>query len=217
MNPLPFFLEACCTSLDEVRLAQTSGASRIELCEDLSCGGITPSLELLEAVLSEATVPVNVLVRPAPAVRDDSVAAFVLREEDKDLLIKQIAKCKEAGADGIVAGGLLPDGAVDVPLLRRIIATASPLPVTFHKAFDACPDPFKALEDLISAGCARILTSGCAPTALEGAERLTRLIRKAGDRIIIMPGGHIRPDNIPLIINRTNASEYHASAAFFIK
>lgn len=217
MNPLPFFLEACCTSLDEVRLAQTSGASRIELCEDLSCGGITPSLELLEAVLSEATVPVNVLVRPAPAVRDDSVAAFVLREKDKDLLIKQIAKCKEAGADGIVAGGLLPDGAVDVPLLRRIIAAASPLPVTFHKAFDACPDPFKALEDIISAGCARILTSGCAPTALEGAERLTRLIRKAGDRIIIMPGGHIRPDNIPLIINRTNASEYHASAAFFIK
>ncbi len=217
MNPLPFFLEACCTSLDEVRLAQTSGASRIELCEDLSCGGITPSLELLEAVLSEATVPVNVLVRPAPTVRDDSVAAFVLREEDKDLLIMQIAKCKEAGADGIVAGGLLQDGAVDVPLLRRIIATASPLPVTFHKAFDACPDPFKALEDIISAGCARILTSGCAPTALEGAERLTRLIRKAGDRIIIMPGGHIRPDNIPLIINRTNASEYHASAAFFIK
>ena len=217
MSSLPYFLEACCTSLDELRLAQAGGASRIELCEDLSCGGITPSPELLEAVLREARVPVNVLVRPAPAVRDGSIAAFVLSEEDKDLLIRQIEECKEAGAEGIVAGGLLPDGSVDVTLLRRITAAASPLPVTFHKAFDACSDPFRALEDIISAGCVRILTSGCAPTALEGAERLAELIRKAGGRIIIMPGGHIRPDNIPLIIDRTNASEYHASAAFFIK
>ena len=217
MSPLPYFLEACCTSLDELRLAQAGGASRIELCEDLSCGGITPSPELLKAVLREARVPVNVLVRPAPAVRDGSIAAFVLSEEDKDLLIRQIEECKEAGAEGIVAGGLLPDGSVDLPLLRRITAAASPLPVTCHKAFDACTDPFRALEDIISAGCARILTSGCAPTALEGAGRLAELIRTAGGRIIIMPGGHIRPDNIPLIINRTNASEYHASAAFFIK
>lgn len=212
---MSIFLEACCTSLEEVRLSEAGGASRIELCEDLSCGGITPSVGLLKKVLRETKLPVNVLVRPHPPCNNASIRAFILSKEDKNLLIKQIKECKETGAAGIVAGGLLADGSLDLPLLERIVAASSPLPVTFHKAFDACAWPFETLEQIISAGCARILTSGCAPTALEGAELIAKLVRQAGNRIVIMPGGHIRPGNISRISEITKALEYHAASAYF--
>jgi len=205
------FLEACCTSIEDVLLAQKEGASRIELCEDLSCGGITPSMELLRRVKEVAAIPVNVLVRPV-ATED-----FTVDTGQADLLLEQIAECKLAGADGIVAGALLPDRSIDLSLLNRIVAAASPLPISFHKAFDLCREPVLALEQLISAGCSRLLTSGCAPTALEGIPELQRLVSKADGRIIIMPGGHIRPSNIQEIIDKVNAPEYHASAAFFKK
>lgn len=214
------FLEACCTSLEEVRLAEAGGASRIELCEDLSCGGITPSTGLLRKVLCGTRLPVNVLVRPAmPSVRPglpfDDPSQYVYSAKNAELMLAQIASCHEAGAEGIVAGALIPDGSIDLELTKRIVDAAGPLPVTFHKAFDACSRPFEALEQIISAGCARILTSGCAPTALEGAELIAKLVRQAGNRIVIMPGGHIRPGNISRISEITKALEYHAASAYF--
>lgn len=217
-----YFLEACCTSLEEVRLAEAGGASRIELCEDLSCGGITPSAELLKTVLRETPLPVNVLVRPAlPSVRPDlpfdDPSQYVYSAQEAELMLAQIVRCREAGAKGIVAGALLPDGSIDLELTKRIVDAAGPLPVTFHKAFDACRDPISALEQIISAGCARILTSGCAPTAMEGLPLLAELVRASAGRIIIMPGGSIRPSNIAQVAFTTNAPEYHASSAYFAK
>jgi len=211
------FLEACCTSLEDALLAQEGGASRIELCEELSCGGVSPSLELLEEVLQNVSIPVNVLVRPA---RTDfapvpSISDFVLDEEESDLLVSQIESYKAAGAAGIVAGALLMDGSVDMARMKRIVEAASPLPLTFHKAFDLCKGPVPAMEQIISLGCKRILTSGCAPSAEEGLDTISKLIRHAAGRITIMPGGHIRKSNLPIIINATHAAEYHASAAFF--
>lgn len=216
------FLEACCTSLEEVRLAEAGGASRIELCEDLSCGGITPSTGLLRKALCGTRLPVNVLVRPAmPSVRPglpfDDPSQYVYSAENAELMLAQIASCREAGAEGIVAGALLPDGSIDLELTKRIVDAAGPLPVTFHKAFDACSRPFEALEQIISAGCARILTSGCAPTALEGLPLLAELVRASAGRIIIMPGGSIRPSNIAQVAAVTRAPEYHASSAYFTK
>lgn len=211
------FLEACCTSLEDALRAQEGGASRIELCEDLSCGGVSPSLELLEDVLQNVSIPVNVLVRPARKhfAPVPSISDFVPGEEESDLLVSQIESYKAAGAAGIVAGALLMDGSVDIESMKRIVETASPLPLTFHKAFDLCKGPDSALEEIISLGCKRILTSGCAPSAEEGLDCISRLIRQADGRIIIMPGGHIRKTNLRNIISASGAAEYHASAAFF--
>ena len=204
-----YFLEACCTSVEDVLLAIGGGASRIELCSDLSCGGVTPSQELLKEVLRIATVPVNVMIRPVAR------ESFTVTQEEAELMISQIAACRELGASGIVAGALLPDGIIDLDLIKRIVAAAAPLPVTFHKAFDACAKPLEALESLISAGCKRLLTSGCAPTAMEGLPLLAELVSAASGRIIIMPGGSIRPSNISRIANATHAAEFHASAAYY--
>ena len=226
------FLEACCTSVDDALLAVAGGAHRIELCEDLSCGGVTPSVDLIRSVKAAVPIPVNVLVRPAlPSVRpglpfNDSTQ-FIYSAEEAALLLDEIAASREAGADGIVAGCLkngtpagnnvtLATGVVDEDLLRRIVVAAAPLPVTFHKAFDACARPLEALESIISAGCKRILTSGCAPTAVEGLPLLAELMRASSGRITIMPGGSIRPANISRISAATRSAEFHASAAYFL-
>ena len=205
-----YFLEACCTSVEDVRLAVAGGASRIELCEDLSCGGVTPSPELLKEVLRIATVPVNVMIRPV--ARED----FTVTPDEAELMLSQIAAYREAGASGIVAGALFADGSIDLELIKRIVAAAYPLPVTFHKAFDACARPMEALESLISAGCKRLLTSGCAATAMEGLPLLAELVHAANGRITVMPGGSIRPANIIRIADATHADEFHASAAYFV-
>ena len=233
-----FFLEACCTSVEEVLRAQKGGASRIELCTSLECGGLTPPPELLQRVKTAVDIPVNVLVRPGYAegrvtlawdggTGFDNISQYVFSADESGRLLEQIALMREAGADGIVAGALTPDGEVDLPLLRRIVAAAAPLPVTFHKAFDACREPFEALEQIISAGCARILSSGCAASVADGIRTLSSLIRRADGRIIIMPGGGIRPSNIAGIISVIGAAradnapraacatEFHASAAYF--
>ena len=228
---MKYFLEACCSSVEDVLLAVAGGAGRIELCEELSCGGVTPSLDLIRAVKRVAPIPVNVLVRPAlPSVRPglpfNDPSQYIYSVEEAALLLDEIAACREAGADGIVAGCLknetsalnystLADGFVDEDLLRKIINAAGPLPVTFHKAFDACARPLEALESIISAGCKRVLTSGCASTALEGLPLLAELMHASAGRITIMPGGSIRPSNISGIFDSTHAVEFHASVSFF--
>ena len=121
-------------------------------------------------------------------------------------------KAKELGADGLVFGCLRPDGNVDMEAMKMLMKAAGDTPVTFHRAFDHCCDPIKALEDIISLGCARILTSGCRPTALEGAETLAELVRRAADRIIIMPGCGIRENNIAETARLSGAREFHFSA-----
>jgi copper homeostasis protein len=126
-------------------------------------------------------------------------------------MIYDIQAAKELGADGLVFGCLRPDGSVDMEAMKVLMEAAGDTPVTFHRAFDHTSDPFKALEDIISLGCARILTSGCRPTALEGAELLAQLVEKAAGRIIIMPGCGVNPNNIRQIAEETGASEFHFS------
>jgi copper homeostasis protein len=84
--------------------------------------------------------------------------------------------------------------------------------VTFHRAFDMCRDPQRALEQLISLSIDRVLTSGQEATCLEGLELLTELNRQAAGRIIVMPGGGITPRNVRRIVEATGVSEVHLSA-----
>ena len=222
-----FLIETCCTTLDEALSAQSRGANRIELCTDLSVGGVTPSRDLIRDVVASLTIPVNVLIRPDRHSRLDrepqtpdpvadggfSAADFVYDEVDLQQMIEDIGYCKSVGVAGIVVGALTPEGAIDRVAMRRLIAAAGPLPVTFHRAFDVCTaDPFIALDQLIALGCTRLLTSGMAATAWDGRGLISLLVRRAGSRLIVMPGCGVKPDNLAALAAITHATEFHGTA-----
>ena len=120
--------------------------------------------------------------------------------------------CKELGCNGISVGVQKIDGEIDIALLKQIVEWAYPMGVTCNRAFDATPNPFKALEDIITAGCERVLTSGQKTAAPEAGEILHQLVQQAGERIIIMPGAGIKSTNIEKLMQQSGAKEYHGSA-----
>lgn len=203
----PYLIETCCPDINAVRRALDAGTDRIELCEDLSTGGVTPSEELLRQALilaSSRGVPVNVLVRPRGG-------GFVYSGSEIQQMIADIRLCKRLGVNAVVLGALREDGSVDTETMRRLIGEARPLSVTFHRAFDACADPESALEEIIALGCERLLTSGHEADAFTGRFRLADLVRRSRGRIIVMPGCGITPDNLPLLAAATLATEFHGS------
>ena len=127
-------------------------------------------------------------------------------------MLMDIELCKNLKVHGVVFGCLTKEGDIDVPLMEKLIAAAQPLSVTCHRAFDVCRDPFKALEELISLGCDRILTSGQQSNAVKGIPLIKQLVEKSAGRIIIMPGCGIRENNIGQIEKETGAKEFHTSA-----
>ena len=147
---------------------------------------------------------VFVLVRPRPG-------NFVYNELEIKNMEEDVRICKQLGVAGIVVGFLREDGSIDTKLTRRFVELAAPVPITFHRAFDRCQDWRKSLEEVIACGCKRILTSGCQPTAMEGKETLKELVRLAGDRITILAGSGVRPDNVSELIRYTGAQEVHGS------
>lgn len=205
---MEYFLESCCTDVEQIRRAQEAGARRIELCEKLAVGGVTPSAELLKAAISVAKVPVNVLVRPRGG-------DFVFSAAEADSMLRDIELCREAGAAAVVIGALDSRGDVDMPLMRRLCDAASGLSVTFHRAFDVCADPLAAFEDVLALGCDRLLTSGHESDAFKGRFFIAELVERAAGRIIVMPGCGVRRSNIARIAADTGAVEFHASSAFF--
>lgn len=208
------FLECCSTSLQEARDAERLGARRIELCENLPVGGVTPGAELLREVVEGVGIPVNVLVRPRGG-------DFVFSEGEIREMEESIEICRELGANGVVIGALLEDGRTDMPAMQRLMAAARgkngqrALQTTFHRAIDVCADPFQTLRDAIELGCDRVLTSGHEPNAFDGRFRLARMVDDAAGRIIVMPGCGVRPSNLEAIAEETGAEEFHASFTFF--
>ena len=199
-------IEVCCGSLYEVREAQAGGAVRVELCGAIACGGVTPSYGVLHQVAeADVDIDVNVLIRP----REGS---FLYNADEVDAMCRDIALCRELGFHGVVIGALTADGDVDVEACRKMMAAAGDMSVTFHRAFDVCRNPQKALEDIISLGCHRLLSSGQETSAEQGAGLLAELVEQAAGRIIVMPGAGIRPTNIALIEQKTGAAEFHSTA-----
>lgn len=199
------FLEVCCVSAADVAEAQAGGAGRVELCENLAVGGVTPSRELIAEVMKISSIPVNVLIRPRKG-------DFVYSAEEEARMVQEIIMCRELGVNGVVIGALRSDGSVDTGMIKRLMEIARPLSVTFHRAFDRCCGPFEALEEIIALGCDRILTSGQKESSYDGRFLLAELVRRAGGRIVVMPGGGIRPSNIGEIAALTEATEYHSSS-----
>ena len=197
-------IEICCGSIQSAANAKAGGAVRVELCQGLVEGGTTPSLATIQYAVRELGLKVFVLVRPRGG-------DFCYNELEVKTMEEDVAFCKEAGASGIVVGFLHPDGSIDTELTRRFVELSAPLPVTFHRAFDECADPLNALEQIIECGCARILTSGCKPTAIEGAEMLQQLVKQADGRITILAGSGVTPENAVALREKTGVKEIHGS------
>ena len=196
-------LEISVDSVEKAIAAERGGADRIELCADLSLGGVTPSRELLRAVREKIHIPVYSMVRPRGG-------DFVYSDAEFAEMERSIAVATECGMDGVVAGVLQKGFEIDVGRTRRLVYLACPLPVTFHRAFDERPDLREALEAVIQTGAARILTSGGAKTAFQGVAKLAELVAAARDRILILPGAGITHSNIAEVARQTRAVEFHS-------
>jgi copper homeostasis protein len=196
-------LEISVESLEAAVAAERGGANRIELCEALRAGGVTPNAKLMRAARASVKIPIFIMIRP----RDGN---FVFSGAEADQMKSEIETARVSGMDGIVLGILREDATVDVPRTRELVQFARPLPVTFHRAFDECPDLPRALEDVIETGATRILTSGGKPSAAEGAAALATLVNAARGRITILPGGGINPSNLRRVVRATRATEFHS-------
>ena len=202
MVPEPL-LEITVESLDTALAAERGGADRIELCADLVHGGLTPSVAAMHKLHEELEIPVFPIVRPR-------ANNFAYSETEFAAMKHSISTVRDLGMDGVVFGILRADHSVDVERTAELVQWARPLEVTFHRAFDQTPDLLLALEDVIAAGARRVLTAGGAPTAPQGVEFLQKLVKAAGDRIVIMPGGGLDAANIAKMIEHTRAKEFHS-------
>ena len=197
--------EICVDSIAGVRAAKAAGAGRVELCADLLEGGITPSRGMIRQARTIAGIGLNVMIRPRGG-------DFLFDDDEFAAMRSDIETAKAEGADGVVIGLLSATGEIDIARTRELIALARPLSVTFHRAFDMTPDPFRALEALIELGVDRVLTSGQEASVLEGLPLIVELIERAGDRIVIMPGGGITGRNIDRILAAARPREIHFAA-----
>jgi copper homeostasis protein len=198
-------LEIAVFSAQGAIIASKALADRLELCSGYAEGGLTPSLGTIRFVKENAKCPVCVMIRPRGG-------NFSYSDSEIEVMKRDIAYCKETGVNGIVFGILKQDFSIDEKTVTELVKLASPLPVTFHRAFDICYEPFMAMETLINCGVKRILTSGQKSTAQEGAKFISDLNKKANGRMIIMPGAGINPGNIADLARETNCTEFHASA-----
>src|SRR5262249_49100724 len=192
----------CVDSVAGVRAAKAAGAHRVELCGDLLEGGTTPSRGMTRRARTVAGIRLHVIIRPRGG-------DFLFDDDEVAVMEADIDAAKAERVDGVVIGLLAADGRIDVAHTRDLIARARPLSVTFHRAFDMTPDPFEALETLVGLGVDRILTSGQEASVLEGLPLLTELVRRAGDRIIVMPGGGITAGNAERILAAARPREIH--------
>lgn len=200
-----YTLEVCAGDIESAMAARNGGAQRIELCSALSEGGITPSAGLA-AEAAELGMTVHALIRPRSG-------DFLYTPAEVRTMATDIKMLKQLGIDGVVIGCLTKDGDIDVEACQQLVDAAQGMSITFHRAFDRCRQPLKALEQIIALGCHRLLTSGQAATALEGKEMIKQLVNQANDRIIIMPGCGVNADNAAEILTYTGAKEIHASAS----
>jgi copper homeostasis protein len=197
--------EICVDSVAGVRAAQAAGAQRVELCADLLEGGITPSLGVIRQARKVPGIDLNVMIRPRGG-------DFLFNEDEFATMRADIETSKVEGANGVVIGLLTAAGEIDIGRTRELVALARPLSVTFHRAFDVAAEPFGALETLIELGVDRVLTSGQEATVLEGLPLIVEFMKRAGDRIVIMPGGGITARNIERIVGAARPSEIHFAA-----
>jgi len=199
------FLEVCAFSVQSCIIAERAGAVRVELCDNPVEGGTTPSYGTIQLAREKVSIKLYPIIRPRSG-------NYFYDDDEFEIVKRDILVCKQLGCDGVSVGVQTITGDIDVPRLTELVELARPMGVTCNRAFDGTPDPVKALEDIIACGCERVLTSGQASAADGDLELLARLVRNAGDKIVIMPGAGVRSTNVGKIMEETGAREYHTSA-----
>ena len=198
-------LEIACFNLKSAIIAQENGADRVELCANMKEGGTTPDFKITEQARKELNIDLNVMIRPRGG-------DFIYTDAEFEQMKTEIVAFKKLNVDGFVFGILDNKGNVNIVQNKELVALASPTPCTFHRAFDVVNKVYQSLETVIDCGFKTILTSGQEINVVEGIDVLAELVKKANNRIVIMPGGGLRSTNIGLLKEKTNASFYHSSA-----
>jgi copper homeostasis protein len=199
---MPVLVEVCVDSVASAVAAERGGARRLELCDNLGDGGTTPSAGMISAVKAAVRIPVFVIVRPRGG-------GFVYSDVETGVMRLDVEAARMLGADGIVVGTLTRDARIDVEQLRALRDAAAGLPVTFHRAFDLVRDQDAALETLMAERIPRVLTSGGASSAIEGATAIGALVRRAAGQVEILAGGGVREENVQELVHRTRVREVH--------
>ncbi len=197
-------LEVCANGLQSALVAQEAGAYRVELCDNLLEGGTTPSYGQIALARKLLNIKLYPIIRPRGG-------DFVYSDLEFEVMKADIINCKALGCDGIVFGILTQSGKVDVERCATLLELASPMPATFHRAFDNTSDLFEAMESCISLGFERILSSGGKENAILGVENLRQLIGAAAGRIEIMPGAGLNVGNVASVVESTGAKSVHGS------
>jgi len=198
-------LEIACFNLQSAIIAQDNGADRVELCANMKEGGTTPDFSIVEAARKELTIKLNVMIRPRGG-------DFVYSDAEFEQMKSEIKQFKKLNVDGFVFGILNQNNSFDKKRNRELVTLASPVPCTFHRAFDVVENVYESLDAIIESGFTTILTSGQEINVVEGIDVLATLVKKATNRITIMPGGGLRSTNITLLKEKTKAVFYHSSA-----
>ena len=199
-------LEVCIDSVESALAAQEGGAARVELCADLEHGGTTPSAGMIRSVREHISIALYAMIRPRPG-------DFCYSEYEFEVMKSDIEKAKGLGVDGFVFGILTSEGEIDIGRTRSLIDLARPLSVTFHRAFDECPNLHRALDDLKGLGVERILTSGGKGDLSENGYLLADLVRRSYGSVRIMVGGGIDFENVSEIATKSKANEFHSLSA----
>lgn len=198
-------LEICVDTIEGAHAAAAGGADRVELCAALSEGGLTPSNGLMRAA-AELPIPAYAMIRPRSGL-------FGFSQAEEQVMHADIAGAKSAGLAGVVLGAQAGDGRLETAMLARLIATADGMGTTLHRVIDVVPDPLEALEQAISLGFDRVLTSGAAPEAPNGTEMVARMVEIANGRISVMAGCGLTAENVAGFIAETRVPEVHAACA----
>ena len=198
-------IEIACFNLESTLIAQNAGADRVELCADMSVGGTTSTIEIIQQAREHLTIDLYVMIRPRGG-------NFVYSEAEFEQMKSEIETIKKLDVNGFVFGILKDDNTINIEQNKVLVELVKPFSCTFHRAFDEVLNVEKALEDVISCGFSTILTSGTFSNVMEGKEVLKQLVIQANNRIEIMPGGGLRSINISALNEMVDANWYHSSA-----
>lgn len=210
MNNRTYTFEVCANSVESCLAAQEGGAQRVELCAGIPEGGTTPSYGEIQTARRMLDIRLHVIIRPRGG-------DFLYSPIEIETMLEDIRTARQAGADGLVFGCLQENGDIDLSAMKRLMKAAEGCPVTFHRAFDHCREPYRALDELAGLGVTRILTSGQQPTAPQGASLLKDLQAYAKGRIILLAGCGVNETNIRQLAQDTGIREFHFSAREKIK
>jgi copper homeostasis protein len=198
-------LELATFHIDSVAIAKECGVARLELCEDYSCGGLTPSEAYFDAAGTAFNGDIFVMIRPR-------AGDYIFSEEEMEGMLSDIRKFRRRGAGGFVSGCFSDEQTIHEYQLKKMLEACDGLPFTFHRSFDELKEWKKGLDILMEAGCTRLLTSGDGKTAVEGRTRLQEMMEYCGKDLLILPGGGIRASNVSLLLESCRPAEIHSAA-----